>query len=104
MANIKDLTEENFEESVKSGVTLIDFYAEWCGPCRMLSPVIEELAGEETNVQFMKVDVDTAQKLATNHQITSVPTLVLYKDGKEVDRILGLRDKQALKSFVSSVK
>lgn len=104
MANIENLTEENFEISVKSGVTLVDFYAEWCGPCRMLSPILEELAKEETNVRFAKVDVDSAQKLATNYQVTSVPTLVLYKDGKEVDRILGLRDKEALKSFVSSVK
>lgn len=104
MANIEVLTEENFEESVKSGVTLVDFYAEWCGPCRMLSPILEELSAEESGVRFAKVDVDNAQKLATNHQVTSVPTLVLYKDGKEVDRILGLRDKEALKSFVSSAK
>ncbi len=104
MANIEHLTEENFESTVKTGVTVVDFYAEWCGPCRMLSPILEELAQEETGVRFAKVDVDGAQKLATNHQVTSVPTIVLYKDGKEVDRVLGLRDKDALKSFVSSAK
>lgn len=102
MSNVAELSDDNFEEAVSSGVTLVDFYAEWCGPCRMLSPVVEELASEMGNsVKFAKVDIEKAQKLAAQFQVTSVPTLILFKDGKESDRLLGLRDKDALKSFVA---
>lgn len=103
MALVK-LSDENFQETVQSGVTLIDFFAEWCGPCKMIAPVIEELANEEQNVKIAKADVDVCQQLAMKHQITSVPTLVLYKDGKEVNRLLGVKDKDALKQFIASAQ
>ncbi|MEX0962049.1 MAG: thioredoxin [Simkaniaceae bacterium] len=101
---IKHFTDANFEESIKAGVTLIDFYADWCGPCRMLTPVLEEVAGEmHGSVTFAKVDIDQNQKVASDYQVTSVPTLILFKDGKEVNRLVGLRDASGIKSFVTSV-
>ena len=98
------LSDQNFQETVQSGITLIDFFAEWCGPCKMVAPIIEELANEEQDVKIAKADVDTCQQLAMQHQITSVPTMVLYKDGKEVNRLLGVKDKEALKSFIASAR
>ncbi len=99
--NIKMLDESNFSKEIESGVTLIDFFAEWCGPCRMLAPVVEEVADSlKDKASFGKVDIDKQVKLATEYQVTSIPTLVLFKDGKEVDRIVGLRDEKALKEFV----
>jgi len=99
--NIKMLDESNFSKEIESGVTLIDFFAEWCGPCRMLAPVVEDVADSlKDKASFGKVDIDKQVKLATEYQVTSIPTLVLFKDGKEIDRIVGLRDEKALKKFV----
>ncbi|NGX35059.1 MAG: Thioredoxin [Candidatus Anoxychlamydiales bacterium] len=99
--NIKMLDESNFSKEIEKGVALVDFFAEWCGPCRMLAPVVEEVASSlKDKATFGKVDIDKQVKLATEYQVTSIPTLVLFKDGKEVDRIVGLRDEKALKEFV----
>ncbi len=99
--NIKKLDESNFSKEIEKGVTLVDFFAEWCGPCRMISPVIEEIANSlKDKASFGKVDIDKQVKLASEYQVTSIPTLVLFKDGKEIDRIVGLRDEKALKEFV----
>ncbi|NGX56849.1 MAG: Thioredoxin [Candidatus Anoxychlamydiales bacterium] len=96
-----ELNEENFENEVKQGVTLVDFFAQWCGPCRMLAPIIDEVATEmKDKAKVGKVDIDKEIKVATDYQVTSVPTLILFKDGKEVDRIVGLRDLDAIKEFI----
>ena len=101
--HIKDFTDENFESSIASGVTLVDFFADWCGPCRMLAPVVEEVANEmHGSVQFGKLDIDKSNKTAGSFQVTSVPTLILFKDGKEVNRLVGLRDAAAIKEFIAS--
>lgn len=99
--SFKYLTEENFTEEVASGITLVDFYADWCGPCRMLTPVLEEVAQDvKGNATIAKIDIDKAQKTASAFQVTSIPTLVLFKDGKEVGRLVGLRDKETIKEFI----
>jgi len=100
--SFKHLTEENFQEGVSSGVTLVDFYADWCGPCRMLTPVLEEVQKESTGVQVAKIDIDKAQNTASTYQVTSIPTLVLFKDGKEVGRLVGLRDKETIQEFIQT--
>lgn len=100
---ISHIDDKSFEEKIKSGVTLVDFYADWCGPCRMLTPVLEEVATEmKGKVEFAKLDIEQNQKVAGLYQVTSVPTMVLFKDGKEVNRLIGLRDAEGIKRFLSS--
>ncbi|NNM44285.1 MAG: thioredoxin [Chlamydiae bacterium] len=97
-------TEDTFNNDIKSGLTLVDFYADWCGPCRMLTPVLEKVSKDmHGTVKVLKLDIDNAQKIASSFQVTSVPTLILFKDGKEVDRIVGLRDADSIKEFISAV-
>ncbi len=100
---IKKLTEDTFDAGVKTGVVLVDFYADWCGPCRMLAPVLAQVAEEmKGKASVVKVDIDEALKVTEKLQITSVPTLILFKDGKEFERVIGLRDADFLKDFVRS--
>ncbi len=101
--DIKHLTEDSFHADVASGVVLVDFHADWCGPCRMMSPVLDKVAQEmKGKALIAKLDIDHAQKIASSFQVTSVPTLILFKEGKEVGRLVGLRDGDAIKSFISS--
>ncbi len=96
------INDENFESTVSQGVVLVDFYADWCGPCRMLSPILEALASEmDGKMQVAKLDVDHAPKTTTTYQITSVPTMIVFKNGKEADRIVGLKDLETLKKIVA---
>src|SRR3984885_8022429 len=100
---IKKFTEDSFHSDIKSGVVLVDFYADWCGPCRMMTPVLEKVADESTGkVVIAKVDIDSAKSIAGNFQVTSVPTLILFKDGKVMGRLVGLRDAETIKEFIST--
>ena len=85
---ILKVTSENFESEVLQSdkTVLIDFYADWCGPCKMLSPIVDEVAEENTDIKVVKINVDNAQDLAMKYQVMSIPTLVVIKDGKEVNR------------------
>ncbi|MBP9841486.1 MAG: thioredoxin [Simkaniaceae bacterium] len=101
---VKVISDSEFDQEVKNGVVLVDFYADWCGPCRMMAPVLDELAHEmEGDVSFVKVDIDKSSKAAGALQITSIPTLVLFKNGAEVARCVGLKDLDALRDFVEGV-
>lgn len=96
------LTDENFKKTVEKGVTLVDCTASWCGPCRMLAPIVDALANElNGKAQVGKLDVDEAQETASALQITSVPTLILYKNGKELKRVVGVKDIDFLKNLVN---
>ena len=99
---IKLLSDDNFDDNVSSGVVLVDFYADWCGPCRMLTPVVEELAQEMSGQMVVaKVDTDQAVNVATKFEVTSIPTLILFKDGQVVKRVVGLKDLDALRKMVN---
>lgn len=101
---LKHLTDENFDEQVAQGVVLVDFYADWCGPCRMLSPIIEALAQEMTGKAIIaKVDTDRAPQTAAKFEITSIPTLILLKGGSVVKKVVGLRDLDSLRKMITEV-
>ena len=97
MALLK-LTRDNFEnEALSSEIpVLVDFYAEWCGPCRMLGPVIDEIAEEADSFKVAKINIDEQPELATKYQVMSVPTLVVFKNGEVVNRITGVTSKQKI--------
>ncbi len=97
MAQYVELTTENFEATVNDGVSLVDFWAPWCGPCRMLSPVIDELATEfDGKANICKVNTDEQQDLAVKYGVRSVPTILFMKNGEIVDQVIGAQSKQAL--------
>ena len=103
MTSITHLNDDNFQETIAKGVTLVDFYATWCGPCRMIAPIIEQLSGELAGkANVVKVDIDQAQQTTTAVQITSVPTLIVFKDGKEMKRVIGVKDFDYLLNLVQS--
>lgn len=98
---IKVIESKDFEAEVKDGIVVVDFYADWCGPCKMLAPVFQELAGEmQAYAKFIKIDVDKTQDIAVKFQVASIPTMVILKDGKEADRIVGFVPKQAIESKI----
>ncbi|MBT4122055.1 thioredoxin [bacterium] len=99
MAEVK-ITQDNFESEVLKSdkPVLVDFFATWCGPCQMLMPIIEELSEEyDGKVKIATLDIDENQELAQKYQVSSVPSLVIFKDGEEVERMMGLQPKEILK-------
>jgi len=103
MSDIKNLTDETFDQEVKTGSILVDFHASWCGPCRTLAPILELVAEKVLGkAQICKVDIDTAPKTAARFEVTSVPTMILFKEGKEMGRLIGLKSVEAVEQFISS--
>lgn len=98
----KIINSQEFDNTIESGVVVVDFFATWCGPCKMLAPVIDELSGELDNVNFVKVDIDQSMDLAQKFKIVSVPTLKVFKNGEEVDTLMGFMPKEVLKSKVEA--
>lgn len=90
------LNENNFSSEILNakGVALVDFYADWCGPCKMVSPLVDEIAKENPDIVVGKVNIDESSSLAMRYGVVSIPTLVAFKDGKEVERIVGYRPKE----------
>ena len=95
--NSEDMKLENLS---KNGLTFVDFWATWCGPCRMMAPIVEELAAETPDVVFAKVDVDENPDVAMGLRIASIPTLILFKDGTAVERVIGVTPKDELKKLI----
>lgn len=99
---VKTLTEATFKEEVLQAAqpVLVDFYADWCGPCRMLRPTLEELSEERTDVKFAAINIDENADLADEFDISSIPCVILFKNGAEADRSIGLVPKEALEDFL----
>lgn len=102
--SVLHLENENFDETISSGLTLVDFYAEWCGPCKMIGPIVEEVSGELTDVQIVKINVDEHSDIAQKYGVMSIPTLILFKDGKEVEKSIGFMPKEDLIEFINKNK
>ncbi len=97
---IKYLEKENLSDLVKEGIHLVDFYADWCGPCKMLGSVLEKLE----DVSIIKINTDTHQDIARDYGIMSIPTLVFFKDGQEVKKEIGFKDEEQLRNLLESIR
>ncbi|WP_239749438.1 thioredoxin [Mammaliicoccus sp. H-M34] len=101
MALVK-ATDANFDEQIKEGVSLVDFWAPWCGPCKMIAPVLEDLAKDvEGKAGIVKLDVDENQATAAKYEVMSIPTLIVFKDGEAVDKVVGFQPKEQLEQVLS---
>lgn len=87
----------DFNELIKEGLTLVDFYATWCGPCKMLSPIIESL---EDRIKVIRIDIDKYSDLTREYRIMSVPTLIFFKDGKKCEEIIGFHSKEEIEEIM----
>lgn len=97
MSTYIELNDDNFEDTIKEGVVLVDFWAPWCGPCRMLSPIIEELAGEfSEKAKICKLDTDQFGEVSAKFGVRSIPTLIFFKDGEIKETLIGAQSKQAI--------
>lgn len=102
---ILTLTDKNFQQQTKNRLVLVDFWAEWCAPCRMMAPILNEVAAELDGKAFVgKVDVQQYQDLSTKFKIRGIPTLILFKDGKEVNRFVGVKTKDFLLKEIGKKK
>jgi len=102
---IKQLTDQNFNQQIKKGVILVDFWASWCAPCKMMAPILNEVSASLTDHQSVgKVNVEIARMVSSQYNIRSIPTMVLFKDGKEVNRFVGIKSKEFLLKEMNAVK
>lgn len=103
--SVHHVTDSNFENEVlkASGLVVVDFWAEWCGPCRALSPLIDELASEKGSLKVVKVNIDEAPETPTRYGVRGIPTVMVFKDGQLVDTRVGGMSKQQLNAWVDSV-
>ncbi len=101
---VRDITDAEFKDATASGLVLVDFWATWCGPCKMQAPVIDQIAEEMSNVEVFKEDVDENKETAQEFGIMSIPTLLVKKDGEVVDKLTGYHSKDQLVDILNSHK
>ena len=93
---LKKLDSNSLKNEINTGTVLVDFYADWCGPCKMIAPIVEEIASERTDITVGKVNVDNDADIAIKYGVSSIPTLIVFKGGKETSRAVGYRQKQEI--------
>jgi len=104
MAGYVELTQENFDATINEGVSMVDFWAPWCGPCRMIAPVIEQLAEEfKGKATICKVNTDEQQEIAVKYGIRSIPAILFFKDGEMVDQMVGAASKDAFAEKINAI-
>lgn len=92
------LNKENYEKEIKEpGIVIVDFYATWCGPCQMLAPILEDLSSE---YKICKINVDEEQELAMKHKVMSIPTVLIYKDGEQINKFIGYKTKEEIEKLI----
>lgn len=101
--NILVLNNKNFKTATKKGVLLVDFWAAWCGPCKIIAPTLNEIADTQTDFRVAKVNVDHNQQLAQRYNVRNIPTMLIFRDGKEAGRIVGVKTKRAILKEVEAV-
>ena len=97
---VREINEQEFKEVTSTGKVLVDCFANWCGPCRMLAPIVEEVASTNKEWSFYKMDVDKTEGIAREYMIMSIPTLMLFEDGELKDKIVGFRTKEELEEIL----
>lgn len=98
----KIVNSNEFKEEIKNGVVVVDFFANWCGPCKMLAPIFEELGNEMEEVNFVKVDVDQSPDIAMTYKVASIPTVIVFKNGEKVASNVGFTPKEQIKEMVEA--
>lgn len=98
---MKQINTTEFDEMIKTGYTLVDFFADWCGPCKMLSPLLEEVSEEYKDIKFVKVNVDDNMDLAERYTIMSIPTVYIFKDNELIHSLTGYTNKDGLRNFIN---
>lgn len=102
---IKILTDKNFQHQIKTGVVLVDFWASWCMPCKMMAPVLNDVAEDLSGSKYVaKLDVEKHQLVAAQYKIRNIPTMILFKNGKEIDRYVGAKSKDFLINMINKTK
>lgn len=104
VSKIRELNSSKFDDFIGKGVSVIDFWASWCGPCRMMNPIFQEAAESVAGAKFGKVNVDESSDLAQRFQVMSIPTLIFLKDGEQVERAVGLLSKEEIVQKIKSIK
>lgn len=102
-AKIKVLTDSNFQHQVKNGVTLVDFWASWCMPCKMMAPVLNDLSEELSDASVGKINIEDHPKMASQYGVRSIPTMIIFKNGKEINRLVGVKSKEVLHREINKV-
>jgi len=95
-----EANKEIFDKEIKEGKVLVDFNASWCGPCQMLKPVLEQLSEDRKDIKFISIDTDKEEELARSFGIMSIPCLILFEDGKEINKTIGFQSKSDLEEFI----
>jgi len=102
IVNVTELNDNNFDGFISDGISLVDIYAPWCGPCKIISPIIDELSSEYKDVKFGKLNTDDNSETVSKLSVRNIPTILIYKDGQVVERTVGMKSKNQLKDLIDN--